>query len=282
MSLVSVNITSYNREQSLMRCLESVTKQSYKNIEINIVDDCSTDNTEQIVKFYQEKDNRINYFKHEINKGNAFSRNTALKNSNGIYVAFMDDDDEWIDDLKLEKQVEIFQKNSTGELGLVCSSIKIIREDSSFVKKVHGLSESELKSKILSGNSVIYNSTVLVLKSIMDKLGGFDEDLPRGIDSDFFRRLILIEKKRVFFMDDVTANIYECGADRMTNVVTTKSLKKNILANEMCLIKYKEIFSDFEEIKKFRKNKLLKKYLRLLYNEPSLSNIGRMIKGMSL
>ena len=237
MSLVSVNITSYNREQSLMRCLESVTKQSYKNIEINIVDDCSTDNTEQIVKFYQEKDNRINYFKHEINKGNAFSRNTALKNSNGIYVAFMDDDDEWIDDLKLEKQVEIFQKNSTGELGLVCSSIKIIREDSSFVKKVHGLSESELKSKILSGNSVIYNSTVLVLKSIMDKLGGFDEDLPRGIDSDFFRRLILIEKKRVFFMDDVTANIYECGADRMTNVVTTKSLKKNILANEMCLIK---------------------------------------------
>ena len=91
--LVSVNITTFNRAHLLPRCLDSILTQSYKNLEIIIVDDCSTDYTEEVVKKYQAKDSRIKYFKHEKNMGNAHARNTALKNCSGFYVAFMDDDD---------------------------------------------------------------------------------------------------------------------------------------------------------------------------------------------
>ena len=95
--LVSVNLTTYNRAYLLSRAIESILKQTYKDIEILIVDDCSTDETEETVNFYQNRYKFIRYIKHSYNKGNAHSRNTAMNNCTGYYVAFMDDDDEWID-----------------------------------------------------------------------------------------------------------------------------------------------------------------------------------------
>ncbi len=81
--LVSVNIATYNRENLLPRCLNSVLSQSYTNLEIIVVDDCSTDNTVKLLKAYQKKDKRIKYIRHETNKKLATTRNTAWKNSNG-------------------------------------------------------------------------------------------------------------------------------------------------------------------------------------------------------
>ena len=81
--LVSVNITTYNREKLLPRCLESVLSQSYEKIEIIIVDDCSSDNTSRVIEEYQKKDCRIKYIRHETNKKLATARNTAWQNSKG-------------------------------------------------------------------------------------------------------------------------------------------------------------------------------------------------------
>jgi glycosyltransferase involved in cell wall biosynthesis len=278
--LISINLTSFNRAHLIPRCLDAVLKQSYSNFEVNIVDDCSTDDTRLVVQKYQDLDTRIKYFKHEYNKGNAFSRNTALLNSKGKFVAFMDDDDEWVDTHKLKKQIQILEGDKEGEIGLVCSSLRIINEEGSYDKII--TEPKSVVKKILIGNSFIYNSTVVARKSVMNEIGGFDEKLPRGIDSDFFRTLIVIKKYKVYFLPDITTNVHEYGDDRITSLKTITSMKKDITSNEYCLNKYKEVFKNHKEIKRERKIKLFKKYLRLLYKDPSFENLLRMFKGMSL
>lgn len=125
-NLVSVNLTTYNRAHLLPRALDSILNQSYQDMEIIVVDDCSEDNTAEVVKNYIKKDARIKYFCHEVNSGNAKARNTALEKCKGAYVAFMDDDDEWIDNRKIEKQVNIL--NSNHNVGVVCSSVRLYKE----------------------------------------------------------------------------------------------------------------------------------------------------------
>ena len=213
--LVSVNITTYNRANFLGRCLDSVLSQSYKNIEVIIVDDASSDNTSEVAEQYRRKDSRVKYFRHERNQGNAYARNTALKNCQGTFVAFMDDDDEWVDTDKLIKQVKIFSDNTDPKLGIVCSGVKVIdAKDNEELKQAK--MPPNLISTLLKGNGVIHNSTVMTRRNIMTKVGGFDTKMPRGIDSEFFRTVVVKYGYKVHFMPDITAAYHEHGEGRMT------------------------------------------------------------------
>ena len=107
--LVSIIMPSYNTELYIKKAILSVINQTYKNWELIIVDDCSSDNTDLIVK--EIKDNRIKYFKNCKNSGAAISRNKALKQANGKWIAFLDSDDLWKPQ-KLEKQLEFMIKNN--------------------------------------------------------------------------------------------------------------------------------------------------------------------------
>ncbi|HPB47191.1 MAG TPA: glycosyltransferase family A protein, partial [Exilispira sp.] len=89
--LVSVIIPVFNRTYELKRALESVVKQSYRNLEIIVIDDCSSVDIKSIVDFC--KDSRINYLRNDSNKGVSFSRNRGIVQSHGEYVAFLDSDD---------------------------------------------------------------------------------------------------------------------------------------------------------------------------------------------
>lgn len=91
--VISIIIPVYGTEKFLQRCLESVLKQNYKNLEIIIVNDCSPGEAEIIVKEYQKKDERIKYVKHEKNKGLFQARLTGSAQANGDYIAFLDSDD---------------------------------------------------------------------------------------------------------------------------------------------------------------------------------------------
>jgi glycosyltransferase involved in cell wall biosynthesis len=234
--LLSVNITTYNRSNLLPRCLKSVLKQNYKNMEIVIVDDCSNDNTTEIVKKYQEQDKRIKYFRHKINCGNAQARNTALKNSNGLYVAFLDDDDEWIDRNKIKKQVEIFEKSDDKKLGIVCSGIVRIKKNGKEIIEIAKIPK-DIKYQILKGG-FINNSTVLTKKSILKEVGGFDVKNYRGIDSEFFRRMILIYNYNVFFMQEVTCRYYETSINRMSDTNNNESYLAQIKSQYYNIKKY--------------------------------------------
>lgn len=102
--LVSVIMPSYNTGKYIAETIASVINQTYQNWELLIVDDCSTDNTDEIVKFFLE-DQRIRYIKNDRNRGAAVSRNRALREARGRWVAFLDSDDLW-EKSKLEKQIQ--------------------------------------------------------------------------------------------------------------------------------------------------------------------------------
>lgn len=106
--LVSIIMPSYNTGKYIKKSIESVISQTYKNWELIIVDDCSTDNTENIISQFTDK--RIKFFKNEKNSGAAVSRNKALREAKGKWIAFLDSDDLWLPQ-KLEKQINFMDKN---------------------------------------------------------------------------------------------------------------------------------------------------------------------------
>lgn len=107
--LVSIIMPSYNTGKFIGETINSVIDQTYINWELIIVDDCSSDNTDEIVK--NIKDSRIVYLKNEKNMGAAVSRNRALREAKGKWIAFLDSDDLWKEN-KLEKQIKFMKDNN--------------------------------------------------------------------------------------------------------------------------------------------------------------------------
>ena len=107
--LVSIIMPSYNTARFIEETVQSVLCQTYTNWELIIVDDCSTDNTDEVVSKFD--DNRIKYIKNEKNSGAAVSRNRALREAKGKWIAFLDSDDIWLPE-KLELQIEFMKKNN--------------------------------------------------------------------------------------------------------------------------------------------------------------------------
>ena len=140
-NLVSVIMPSYNTEKYILNSIKSVQAQTYASWELIIVDDCSTDNTLEIVKQYIEeaKETRIRLLSNEKNSGAALSRNYALREAKGRWIAFLDSDDLWLPE-KLEKQIRFMEDNNysfsytkyteidenSNELGVVVSGPKRI------------------------------------------------------------------------------------------------------------------------------------------------------------
>ena len=107
---MSIIMPSYNTANYIGESINSVINQTYKNWELIIVDDCSTDNTDEIVKKFLN-DKRIKYFRNNKNSGAAMSRNKALREAKGKWIAFLDSDDLWKKE-KLEKQIKFMKENN--------------------------------------------------------------------------------------------------------------------------------------------------------------------------
>lgn len=106
--LVSIIMPSYNTAPYIKQTIQSVLDQTYTNWELIIVDDCSTDNTDEVLE--NIKDSRIRYFKNNKNSGAAVSRNKALREAKGQWIAYLDSDDLWMPE-KLEKQIHFMETN---------------------------------------------------------------------------------------------------------------------------------------------------------------------------
>ena len=107
--LVSIIMPSWNTGRFIAESIESVINQTYANWELLIVDDCSTDNTNEVVRKFN--DDRIKFFKNEKNSGAAITRNRALREANGEWIAFLDSDDLWLPK-KLEHQILFMKKHN--------------------------------------------------------------------------------------------------------------------------------------------------------------------------
>ena len=110
---VSVITASYNCAKFIEESIKSVLNQSYEDLELIIVDDCSTDNTEEIVNKYIKQDSRIKFYKLDKNSGAAVVRNKGLEVAKGRFIAFLDSDDIW-DKEKLKKKINFMKDNNYG------------------------------------------------------------------------------------------------------------------------------------------------------------------------
>lgn len=108
--MVSVIMPAYNSEQYIKEAITSVLNQTYKNLELLITDDHSSDSTRSIVSEYEKIDGRVKLFTFDKNKGAAEARNNSIRNSKGRYLAFLDSDDIWIND-KLKNQLLFMHEN---------------------------------------------------------------------------------------------------------------------------------------------------------------------------
>lgn len=183
---VSVIIPTYNRATLIKRSIQSVLKQTFDDFEVIVVDDASSDNTEEVIASLQ--DVRIRYFRHESNRGGSAARNTGIEKAQGDLIAFQDSDDEWLPD-KLEKQVKTIQQ-ADPSVGLVYTGFWRIQGDTKeylpgpHIKKTEG----DIHQELLKGN-FITTQAVLVKKECFQKVGGFDDSLPRFQDWELFLRI---------------------------------------------------------------------------------------------
>ncbi len=186
MPKVSVIIPAYNCEKFIHQTITSALNQTFKDIEVLIVDNGSTDGTAEIIKSI--KDSRVHYFWQE-NRGVSSARNTAIKNSNAEFIALLDHDDLWMPD-KLEKQLRLFEENPN--LGLVFSDT-IYFEDSrgdlyssfSLIKPYRG----NVFRQLLRENFILV-ATVLIRKDALLSLEEwFCENMGMVEDYDLFLRL---------------------------------------------------------------------------------------------
>jgi len=187
--IVSVIIPTYNRAEMVKRAIKSVFKQTYKNFEVIIVDDGSTDNTEAVIQKMRERNRRTRYIKHKKNRGGTAARNTGIKNARGKYIAFLDSDDEWLPE-KLEKQMKMLQGSPT-EVGVNYSALWKIRGNKRFYfpsPKIFAC-DGYIHNIILEGNSYIGTPCSLVKKQVFEKVGMFDEKLAACQETELWIRV---------------------------------------------------------------------------------------------
>lgn len=184
---VSVIIPYYNGQRFIQQCIDSVLKQSYKNFEIILIDDGSTDEVDRVLELFGHQ---IRYLK-QNKKGPAAARNYGIKEAKGEYVAFLDSDDIWLPK-KLKLQVEFLDKNR--DFSLVYSDLAlfdengVIDENLYFSKGIPRPSGFIFKELVL--NCLFSTVTVMIRKSIFDTSSYlFDEQLLIGEDYDLWLRL---------------------------------------------------------------------------------------------
>lgn len=181
--LVSVVIATYNMAAYLPLAVRSALTQTYRNIEVLIVDDGSTDGTRDAIEPLLE-DARVRYLFQE-NKGQAAAKNHGIRESRGEYVAFLDADDIWVPD-KLDAQMPLFVSSET--VGLVYSAVTYIDERGIPIPKASGkLHRGRVSGPLLFSNFVGFSSSV-VRRKCFDRLGTFNEELGMGIDYDLWLR----------------------------------------------------------------------------------------------
>jgi glycosyltransferase involved in cell wall biosynthesis len=179
--LVSVVVPTYNRKKYVIRAIDSVLRQTYKNIEIIIADDCSTDRTQEAIFEHYSKDPRIITFKNEINLGFPENLNKGVAIAQGKYIARIDDDDFWSDNKKMEKQVN-FLENHPDYVLVGGGAIWVNEDGKEIFKFLLPEKDEDIRRRILSDDCFVH-STVVFKKNAWESARGYNKQL--GTDCDW-------------------------------------------------------------------------------------------------
>ncbi len=209
--LVSVCINAYNTSDIIKQTIESALNQTYKNLQIIVVDDCSTDNTAEIVKGFD--DGRIELYVLPKNGGISNANNECLRRARGEYIAHLDSDDIWVAD-KIEKQVKFLEENP--QYGACFSHAGLIDENSRLIEPdepcpqlydtyiINNMSQAEFVRFCYEKLNRICHCSMVMRRSVYEKLGDHDLTMKYLHDFDYWVRMnflcpfYIIQEKLVF------------------------------------------------------------------------------------
>lgn len=249
--LISVIIPTYNRGYIISKAIDSILNQTYNNLELIIVDDCSDDDTKKIVKSYN--DSRIKYYKLKKRSGACKARNFGVSKAKGLYVCFNDSDDVYLEN-KIEEQYNNIIKNKSD---MDICKINVYSKDGCELlltcpieEQVKWIKENKIVEHLVDGN-FISTQAVLIKKEVFDKYK-FDNDLPRLQDFDLFLRMIPNIKCSI--SEDVLVHLY-----RQDNSISSSNTN---LYNAIKIINSK----DYNFSKKL-KNHLVNFLIKIYYGD---------------
>ena len=229
--LVSVIMPTYNCGKFIAETISSIQAQTYENWEIEIVDDCSTDDTKTIVEALMEQDSRIHYYCLEHNSGAAVARTEAMRRARGEYIAFCDSDDLWMPD-KLERQLAFMTEKGCA---FSCTAYEQIDEESqSLGRIIQTVPKTDYNRLLL--DCPVGNSAVMYNVGIMGK---FEVPNIRKRNDDALWLQMLKKEKYIWGMPDV--------------LMRYRIRKNSISSNKLAVIKYHWIlYRDIEHLSVLR------------------------------
>jgi glycosyltransferase involved in cell wall biosynthesis len=254
--LVSIIIPTYNRAEVISATIDNVLRQTYRNIEVIVVDDGSTDNTSQRLASYGERIRVIT----QPNAGVAAARNRGIEAGRGDIFAFQDSDDQW-HPTKLQRQVSVLTRVDESVPCCLCNTtLRVVNgqtytsfENSSIYSQYgEGLWLNVME--VLATRFVLFNQAIVIRRWAMDKLGGFDENLKYLEDYELALRLA--EEGPWAFVWDPLVNYCETSADSLTR----NGRKDEIAVKERELKIFKQALE--RATKKEEKNSRIQKQLR--------------------
>lgn len=183
--LVTAVVTTYNRPQLVQCAIKSVLAQTYGSMEIIVAEDGSDSGLES---WLDEKGfGHVRYIRHEENRGLAAARNTGLRYAQGKYVAYLDDDDEWLPQ-KTAKQVELAEKEAEFYAVIYCGALVVSSEGNVAGENMPRL-RGDIREAIHEKGLFTIPSSCLFRREALERIGGYDENLASHIDHDIWLQL---------------------------------------------------------------------------------------------
>ena len=266
--LISVIIPTYKRPKMLGRAIESILMQTYKNIEIIVVDDNDENSefrkeTEDFMKRYKNNP-KVRYVKHRTNKGGALARNTGIRIANGKYISFLDDDDEYLPE-KIKKQLNKALESDLENLAFVYCQMDICDEKGKLIgrtKNYYRGNEKPFKENMIK--CIAGTPSILIKSSILKEMGGF-KNLKSG--QDWYLILEILEKGyNVDYLSESLVKVHIHNEERISNSHT----KIESINGEIMDIKKK--YLDMLDIK-YKKLVLYEHYMQLANHTKHVSKI---------
>ncbi|MCS6846149.1 MAG: glycosyltransferase [Anaerolineae bacterium] len=186
MPKVSILIATYNRADLLPATLDSALTQTYRDIEVIVSDNASTDNTPELMQTYVARDPRVKYIRRSVNEGPIVNYHTALKVATGDYIAFLDSDD-LFHPTKIERQLECFNARPL-DMGLVHTHFYYIDGLGRPTHRVKFLSEGDLFEPLLRYEAQIWFGSVLFRRKCIERTGLLDASVIQAADVDYLLR----------------------------------------------------------------------------------------------
>lgn len=261
---ISVVIPAYNAAQYLSEAIESVLSQTHQDFELIVVDDGSTDGTEDVVQRYGD---RVGYLRQE-NRGPGAAKNLGIKNSRGSLIATLDADDRWLPD-KLEKQREYMQSHS--EVGLVYSNCSTFDSNGIMTEAYDGTHRKVYRGQVFDKlllKNFIASITVMIRRECLERVGLFPEHLK--ISEDWHLWLRLAKEYQVGYISDPLA-MYRWQTQSLTwNYAASYPYRLRVLEEIENL--YRDYFQTRQRLIRRARGGVLMRYGYALFNAGDFKN----------